>query len=725
MIDAKEQALKTERRGEVAILWMDVPGKAVNTLSSDFSPQFAEVFDSLEHDTGVRAIVFASAKKTGFIVGADLEMIHAARTEAGAATLSRDGQVAMDRLEAFPKPVVAAIDGPCLGGGLELALACAARVASDSKATKLGLPEVQLGLLPGAGGTQRLPRLIGVQAALDMMLTGRQLNAKKAKKVGLVDEIVPAAILIDVALEHARKLAARVPEHRAGFLDKLTDKHALTEMALTKNPVGRKVLFDQARSQLLAKSRGNYPSPEAILRVVRIGLEKGMKAGLAAESEEFGRLVMSPEAAQLMGIFFATTAMKKDSGVDDPKVKARPIHKVGVLGGGLMGAGVAFVTATRAKMHVRLEDKDDAGVLHGLGHVRAELDKGVKRKRLTRQDADRLMLDVTGTTDYSGLKNAEVVIEAVFEDLELKRRMVRDVEAAAGPEVIFASNTSSLPITAIAEASAHPETVIGMHYFSPVEKMPLLEIITTDKTADWVTATCVALGKKQGKTVIVVRDGVGFYTTRILAPLMNEAAYLLSEGVPIERIDGSMVDFGFPVGPIKLTDEVGIDVGAKVGKVLVAAFGDRLSPPNGMERLVADGRSGRKNGRGFYRYDGEKGVDKSVYGVLGVKPTNTSVSDHEIAWRCTLAMVNEACRCLGEGILRSPRDGDIGAIFGLGFPPFRGGPFRLADSVGPAEILNRLEAYEERFGARFSPAPMLRKLAESDGKFHREPSQGR
>ncbi len=714
----QRSALSIEKRGDVAILWMDDPDKPVNTLSDGFSEEFEQAFASLETDAEVRAIVFASAKKTGFIVGADIDMIHAVKTEEAAAKLSSDAQVSMNRLEAFPKPVVAAIDGACLGGGLELALACAARVASDEKSTKLGLPEVQLGLLPGAGGTQRLPRLIGVTAALDLMLTGRQVNAKKAKKLGLVDEIVPAAILIDVALEHAKKLAARVPQRRPGLVDKLTDKEALTELALAKNPFGRKLLFDQARSRLLTKSRGNYPSPEAILRVVRVGLERGMQAGLAAESEEFGKLVMSPEAAQLMGIFFATTAMKKDSGVDDPKVKARPVTKVGVLGGGLMGAGVAFVTATRAKKHVRLKDKDDAGVLCGLAHVRAELDKGVKRKRLTRQAADALMLEVTGTTDYSGLRNAEIVIEAVFEDLELKRRMLRDVEAAGGPEVIFASNTSSLPITAIAEASAHPETVIGMHYFSPVEKMPLLEIITTDKTADWVTATCVKLGKKQGKTVIVVRDGVGFYTTRILAPLMNEAAYLLSEGVAIERIDGAMVDFGFPIGPIKLTDEVGIDVGAKVGKVLVEAFGDRLSPPEGMERLVADGRSGRKNGRGFYRYDGEKGVDKSVYDVLGVKPTNTGISDHEIAWRCTLAMVNEACRCMGDGVLRSARDGDIGAIFGLGFPPFRGGPFRFADGIGPAEILNRLEAYEERFGARFAAAPMLRELAEADGRFH-------
>jgi 3-hydroxyacyl-CoA dehydrogenase/enoyl-CoA hydratase/3-hydroxybutyryl-CoA epimerase len=298
--------------------------------------------------------------------------------------------------------------------------------------------------------------------------------------------------------------------------------------------------------------------------------------------------------------------------------------------------------------------------------------------------------------------------------------MVREVEQAGPKEVIFASNTSSLPIHKIAEASEHPETVLGMHYFSPVHKMPLLEIIKTDKTADWATATCVELGKKQGKTVIVVRDGTGFYTTRILAPFMNEAFHILSEQVSIERIDKALTRFGFPIGPIKLTDEVGIDVGSKVTKIMVEAFGERMTPPPGMDKLIADERHGRKNKRGFYRYDGKKGVDESVYDVLGVKPSNEELSEEEIAWRCTLQMVNEAARCYGEGILRNARDGDIGAIFGLGFPPFRGGPFRFVDAVGAAEIVRRLRQFKERYGARFEPAPVLVDMAGSNLRFHGE-----
>jgi 3-hydroxyacyl-CoA dehydrogenase/enoyl-CoA hydratase/3-hydroxybutyryl-CoA epimerase len=341
-----------------------------------------------------------------------------------------------------------------------------------------------------------------------------------------------------------------------------------------------------------------------------------------------------------------------------------------------------------------------------------------------REAAEQLAI-VTGTTGYDGVSGCEVVIEAVFEDLALKHKVLKDVEANTPKDTIFASNTSSIPISKIAEASSRPENVIGMHYFSPVDKMPLLEIIVTPKTANWVTATCVELGKKQGKTVIVVNDGVGFYTSRVLGPMMNEASYILSEGVRIEEIDEALVDFGFPVGPMTLIDEVGIDVGEKVGHIMQAAFGDRMKPPPlGFEKLIADERFGRKNGRGFYLYGddrkkGKKEVDQSVYGVLGLTPGKHLPKD-EISQRCALQFVNEACLCYGEGILRSARDGDIGAIFGLGFPPFRGGPFRYVDTVGAREIVRRLERFRDRHGTRFNPAPVLVELGKSGATFHGE-----
>lgn len=713
-------ALTIEKRDDgVFVIRMDLPGESVNTLQDRFAEDFGAAFDAVEKDPACKAVVFTSGKKD-FIVGADVKMLKRCKTAREAADLARGGQRSMNRIAGFRVPVVAAIHGNALGGGLEVALACHGRVASDSPRTRLGLPECQLGLLPGAAGTQRLPRLVDIQTALDMLLTGKQINAKKAKKIGLVDEVVPEAILVEVAAQRALKLAEKGGQKKKTLKERLKPEE-LQEWALTENPLGRKVVFDQARKALLKKTRGNYPAQEKILDVVKTGLEKGFEAGLEAEAEAFGELVVSPQAAQLMNIFFATTAMKKDSGVDDPEVKPRDIDVVGMLGAGLMGEGIAYVTADKAGIPVRLKDRDVAGVGRGLEYVRDVLDKKVKRKRLTKMERDVIMNRVSGTTRYDGFENVPVVIEAVFEDLGLKHRVLKDTEERGPKDVIFASNTSSIPITDIAEASAHPETVIGMHYFSPVEKMPLLEIITTDKTADWVTATCVELGKKQGKTVIVVNDGVGFYTSRILGPLMNEAAYILNEGVPVEDIDRALVDWGFPVGPITLLDEVGIDVAEKVGHIVQAKFGDRMKAPPGFEKLVADERFGRKNGKGFYVYGGDKGkkkeVDESVYAVLGLTPDKKMAAE-EIAQRCALAFVNEACLCFGEGILRSARDGDIGAIFGLGFPPFRGGPFRYVDTVGAKEIVRRLQRFRDRLGNRFAPAPVLLSMVESGQTFH-------
>ncbi len=713
----EEEALHVQRREDgVAVVRIDVPGEPVNTLRGSFVGEFHRVFDTLEHDPHVDAVVFASGKKGSFIAGADIALFDQFRSAEDGVRLSRLGQEAMSRIAGFRKPVVAAIDGACLGGGLELALACHARIATDSPETALGLPEVQLGVLPGSGGTQRLPRLVGVSAALDMMLTGRRVRARRARRMGLVDDVVRASILIDVAAAAARSRVGQAEEQKR-LSEMLSDREVLAEFALAGNPVGRALLFDQAHRRMMRKSRGNYPAPKRILQVVRLGLEDGFDAGLTAEARAFGELAASSESQHLRSLFFATTDLKKDSGSDEP-VRPRPVRKVGVLGAGLMGAGVAHVTATKAKLPVRMKDRDADGVLSGLRYVRGLLDGDVKRRRRTASEAHTLMLQVSATTDFRGFADADVVVEAVFEDLALKQNMLREVERVGRDDVIFASNTSSIPIAHIAEASAHPETVVGMHYFSPVHKMPLLEVVATRDTAPWVVTTCVALGKKQGKHVIVVRDGAGFYTTRILIPFLNEAAHILSEGVSIEVIDGALVDFGFPVGPIKLIDEVGIDVGAKIGGVMKEALGDRAEPPAVLEKLIEDQRFGRKNKRGFYLYGGKKkGVDSSVYDALGIRLEKNPPEGRTVAWRCALAMVNEAARCFEEGILRSARDGDVGAVFGLGFPPFLGGPFRWIDWIGARDVVRRLRDLEKRYGPRFAPAPLLVSMAASDRTF--------
>ncbi|HWN68848.1 MAG TPA: fatty acid oxidation complex subunit alpha FadJ, partial [Haliangium sp.] len=717
---------------------IDIPGQPVNTLSPSTSGDFAAVMESIESDTRVRAAVIISRKPNNFIAGADIKVLDKVKSATDAEALSRSGHKAFQRMADARVPIVAAIHGSCLGGGLELALACHARVATDDEQTQLGLPEVQLGLIPGGGGTQRLPRLIGLQAALDMILTGKRVAARKARSLGLVDEVVPQPILEQVALGMALRLAqqreAGGTEARRGAFERMAASvkqavsginlgNDLQELVLEDNPLGRKVVFDTARKKLLARTHGNYPAPEKALEAMRVGMSKP-EEGYAAEARFFGELVMSPQARQLMGIFLATTALKKDTGVSDAGVTPRPVHKVGVLGAGLMGAGIAYVTSALAGIPVRLKDRDPESVGRGLSSVRDILDGRVKRKRLSARRRDDLMAMVSPATDYSGFASAEVVIEAVFEDLALKQQMVRDVEAVGGKEVIFASNTSTIPIGRIAEASSHPETVIGMHYFSPVHKMPLLEIIVTDRTAPWVTATCVELGKRQGKTVIVVRDSVGFYTSRILGPYMNEAFHVLAEGVPVEAIDGALVDFGFPVGPIKLLDEVGIDVAEKAGRVVRQELGDRLDAPPGMEKLIEDQRLGRKNQRGFYLYgDKKKGVDQSVYALLGITP-GTRMPAEDIARRCTLQMVNEAAHCFGEGVLRSARDGDIGAIFGLGFPPFLGGPFRYADSLGARALVGMLREHATRHGRRFEPAPVLVEMAEKNLRFYADGPEG-
>jgi 3-hydroxyacyl-CoA dehydrogenase/enoyl-CoA hydratase/3-hydroxybutyryl-CoA epimerase len=710
----------------VALLVFDLPGESVNTLSPESGEVFASLLTRAEKDPAVKAVVFISGKKDGFVAGAKIDFLQTIKTAAEATAAARQGQQGFDRLDAFPKPVVAAIHGACLGGGLEWALACDYRIATDSPKTTLGLPEVQLGLIPGAGGTQRLPALIGVQAALDLILAGKNVKPAKAKKLGLVDEVVPAPILRTVAVRRARELAEGMKVERprgqglkavaqqgrkgglGGLLLGLANKEMWAEVALEDNPVGRKVLFDQARKQLRKKTRGKYPAPEKALEAIRIGVESGRAAGLEAEARFFGELVVTDVSKRLVEIFFATTALKKENGTAHPDVKPREVKKVGVLGGGLMGGGIAYVSSALQGVPVRVKDKDDAGVGRALKQVQGIYDERVKKRSLTWRDAAAKLALVTGGTGYEGFKHVDVVIEAVFEDLALKHRIMGEVELVTREDCIFASNTSSIPITELAKGSRRPEQVIGMHYFSPVHKMPLLEIITHKGTADWVTATCVEVGKKQGKTVIVVNDGPGFYTSRILAPYMNEAAHLLADGADIAELDKALVEFGFPVGPITLLDEVGIDVAQKVGPIMEAAFGKRMAAPKALEKVVAEGRLGRKNKKGFYTYDGKKKeVDVSVYELLPHGKNRKSLDGREMAERCALQMVNEAVRCLGEGILRSARDGDVGAIFGLGFPPFLGGPFRYADSLGPTELLRRLEHFQDKYGERFTPAPYL------------------
>lgn len=696
----------------IATVTFDKSGEAMNTLDPSLMGDFETILDRLESDPEVKAVVINSAKSDSFVTGANIKWFSELDNPLSAQTAIEAGQGLFDRLERLhrdrAKPVVATIHGACLGGGLELALACSHRVASDDAKTQLGQPEVKLGLIPAGGGTQRLPKLIGVTAALDLILTGRSMRPSKARKLGLVDATPPLSHLHEVATETARQAIGSPSEKPdPGWLS----ASGLQKLALETNPLGQKVLFQQARQKLLKETKGNYPAPERALEAVRIGVQEGTEAGMAAEARFFAALVGSPESKALRSIFFATRA-KPDTG------GAKTVDTVGVLGGGLMGAGIATVSTQKAGARVRIKEVDQAGVARALAYVSGVLSGRVKRRRMGDFEAEQAMLRVTGTTDWSGFGAAELIIEAVFEDLALKQSLLKEVESVTGGEAVFASNTSSLPITEIAAASTRPGTVLGMHYFSPVEKMPLLEVIVTPETADWAEATAVEFGQRQGKTVIVVNDGTGFYTSRILGPYSTEAFHLLAEGASVEAIDSAVEAWGFPVGPLRLADEVGLDVGAKIGKIMVDAFGARMAPPEGVD-LASTDRRGRKNGKGFYLYDAKGkrgGVDDSVYSDLGVTP-DKEVPRREIQDRITLALINEAARCLEEGILRSAADGDIGAVMGIGFPPFRGGPFFWIDQVGAGEVVERLRALEARHGARFEPARILVEATAGDTKF--------
>jgi 3-hydroxyacyl-CoA dehydrogenase/enoyl-CoA hydratase/3-hydroxybutyryl-CoA epimerase len=715
--------IRVERDGRIAILVIDVAGDAVNTLSPRVSQAVVTTLDRLDDDGDVDGVVLMSGKRDGFLAGADIKVLEILDTEEAAIRLARDGHAVMQRVAEARVPVVAAIHGPCLGGGLELVLACHGRIATEDPRTVLGLPEVQLGLLPAAGGTQRLPRLVGIASALDLILTGKHIDARKARRIGLVDEICPPVLLRPVAVALARGLAeqrkraggaiARV----SGALRAVVGRVQVRDRILEDNPLARRVLFEQARKQLAARTRGNYPAPERALEAVRIGAVDPA-AGYEAEARAFGELIVSDETRAMIALFFATTALKKDRGVDDSAAVARPVEQLAMIGAGITGAGIAYVSA-RAGIRVRLVDRAPAQVGRGLAQIRGILDERAEKRRLGGRGVAEVMARIAPSAAPTGLAAAQVVIESVPEDLALKQDILRAVEAQTGPDTIFASNTSTLPIAEIAAASRRPETVIGMHYVSPVHKMPLLEVVVTERTAPWVTATCVALGKRQGKTVIVVRDGVGFYTARIVRPYLSEALHLLAEGERIDDIDGALVSFGFPIGPLKLLDEIGLDLADRASRVVEGAF-DRLEPPPALGRLLADGRRGRKNGQGFYRYDGEvsggRAVDERIYDVLGVAAVASP--GEGLARRCALQMVNEAAHAFGDGVLRSARDGDVGAILGLGFPPFLGGPFRWADTLGAARLVRELEALAGRHGARFAPAPVLIEMARRGQTFH-------
>lgn len=694
----------------ILVVTLDQPDEKVNKLDENLIAEFQDLLENTAPDS-IDGVVLVSGKESNFIAGADVEMLKNKPAPEGIEELSRRGNKLLLRLENYPKPVVAAIHGSCIGGGMEVAMACNYRVASDHSDTVMGQPEVKLGLLPGGGGTQRLPRLIGVQNALTYMLTGKNIYPYKAYKMGLVDELTHRDAVLTAAKAAVKKINAGKFERK--------DKRSLAHQLMEGLSPLRKIIYSQARKRAKSNTKGNYPAPDKIIDCVKEGYENGMQAGLELESINFGKLAATPESKALVNLFFAMQGAKKNPQAD----KAIDVQKIGVLGAGLMGSGIADVSVNN-DYRVLLKDQSVEQAAQGKESIWDDLESKRKKHIISEFERDRISSLVTSTETYDGFENVDLVIEAVFEDLDLKKSILDEVENKTPDKCIFASNTSSLPIHKIASTSERPEQIVGMHYFSPVPKMPLLEIITTNQTADWVTATARQVGIQQGKHVIVVNDGPGFYTTRILSPFMNEALMLLEEGIAIEELDKHMKQFGFPVGPAALFDEVGIDVAAHITEVLSDLFAERgVKPSDKPTVLFEAGYKGRKNKKGFYSYEQKNGKtkksdpNKEIYEHFGGSKRK-SMDASTVQQRVALTMVNEAAWCLQEDILRNPTDGDLGAVLGLGFPPFLGGPFRYVDREGAGAIVQQLEKFEDQHGPRFKPADILREYSRSGKKFH-------
>lgn len=686
----------------IAIIWLDQAGERVNTLSTKSLKDFADVLSNLESDDTVRAAVLISRKQDSFIVGADIKEFAQFQTKDQVINLISEGQELFNRLDNYKKPIVAAIHGACVGGGLELVMACDYRLATEHKRTLFALPEVNLGLLPGLGGTQRLPRLVGLQQALDMMLTGKNIYAKPAKKIGLVDAAIHPAGLLEAAKRAAQGLVDGTIKHTQR-------KARLTEALLEKTPLNA-LIYNKAAETVQQKTRGNFPAPPKIIETVRTGMTQGFKAGLEAEKRNFADLVFTAQSKALRHLFFAKHAAEKNP---YPSL-AKPVKRLGVIGAGLMGSGIAQVSS-QAGYNVVLKDQTLELAAKGKANIYQEVTKRVG-KGLSAFERDEVIGRVTPVTDYSLFKHVTLTLEAVLETLETKQAVLREVEAVVPEGHVFATNTSSIPIHQIAQAAQHPEAVLGMHYFSPVPKMPLLEIIKTDQSADWALATAMDVGLKQGKTPIVVGDAPGFYVNRILFPYIDEALKLLQEGATVDAVDEAMTAFGFPVGPLKLLDEVGIDVGAHVTDVIAPLFAKRdIQMVALSDEILKAGLKGRKSGKGFYTYDDGKtqGVNAEIYKYFSSE--RKTVPKSEIQERLFLAMLNEAVYCLQEGVIASARDGDVGAVFGIGFPPFLGGPFFYMDQQGAVHVLERLNKLK---GAKFKASVLLEEYATAGRRFY-------
>lgn len=713
-VAALPAALTLDLDGDgVAWLTFDRPDSRVNLLTTPVMEWLDGLLAEVEEAVRIgraKGLVIRSGKPGTFIAGADIGEIASITDPREAEAKSKEGQRIFRRLEQLPIPTIAVIDGACMGGGTELTLACAYRLATDRPETKLALPEVRLGIIPGFGGTTRLPRLIGPRAALEVIVSGKSISARRAERIGLVDELLPATGFE----ERVRRFAwERIDRGRLRH----ARSRSFVDRFLEDTAPGRAILFRQARKQVLRETAGHYPAPLAAISTIATSLPLPLDEAFEREAHATGRLVATEVSKNLIHVFNLMEGARKAA----PAAEARMVERAAVLGAGVMGGGIAQLLAYRG-VPTRLKDIRGDAIATGLRHAREIFDRTVRRKRLTRREAEQAMARISPTLDYSGFGVADLVIEAVVERLDVKKAVLREAEAQLHPGAVLASNTSTLSITEMQHALAVPERCCGMHFFNPVDRMPLVEVIRGAATSDETLATVFKLTLRLGKTPVLVNDSPGFLVNRLLAPYLNEAGWLLAEGASIEAVDRALREFGMPMGPFRLLDEVGLDISRHASAILYEAFGDRMRPAEPLLQLAETNRLGRKGGLGFYRYqDGkEKGVDGQIYTELGdtVPGQRREIEADTIRERTVLAMINEAARALEEEVVQGPGDVDLAMITGTGFPPFRGGLLRYADAIGTPALLEKLLGLEQEHGIRFQPAPLLRELAVAGHGFY-------
>lgn len=706
---------KTIASDRVATLWFDYPGEKVNKIS----PAVLDELESMLRELAIenpKALVIRSKKADIFIAGADLKIFQEAFNDQSIAeNLIVRGHAVFGQMESLPFPTIAVIDGVCLGGGTEFILSCTYRVATDNPKVQIGLPEVNLGIFPGWGGTVRLPRLIGLEQGVTMIVTGKAVDAKKAYKLKLVD-----ALLSKEFIEEGLKTFVDRILSKKGALDiiKRRKDSSFKSMLLEKNPLGRALLFRNVRKAILEKTKGFYPSPLIAADLIDRNASKSKDDALKEEVKTFKNALSDNRdiAKNLIDIFFVQEEIKKNPGIKE-RSPGKTIKNAGLIGAGTMGGGIAFILSQK-DIPVRFKEIDAAAVGRGYGHIWQLYQKEIKRKRLIKEIAIRKFHLVSGTVDYTGFKRMDIVIEAALEIVDIKRKIYKELEEVIRPDAIIATNTSTITIKSLCEGMRFPERLVGMHFFNPPEKMPLVEIIQGEKTALEVVETAVLLCKKLGKTALVVKDCPGFLVNRIFAASANQAAAMLEEGVSLSEIELEILKFGMPMGPFTLADEVGNDVAYKAFDVIEKGYGERMKQPHMAKWMDVNKLYGKKSGEGYFVYDhGNKvGENPKVIAFLGSK--KKIPRENEIRDRFVLAMINEAARCLEEGIVPSPQHIDMALLYGMGFPAFRGGLLKYADSIGSEKIVDDLKELEREFGASFTPCELLKDMAASGKTFY-------